>query len=1269
MAVRRSAGIIAVFLLLFLGLFFAPVPAHAALVSVTINSPANNTNTSVTTPAINFTIIDNNQTTINYTVFLGDGTGSNFVNVTGTGNQANNNTPTVYTFSALPNGTVTVYVQAINSTGVTKNSSYLTLTIDDTPPSSVNIISPQNGASLTNSTPLFIVNATDNVFANGLNFSIFNDSGSMLGSALGANSTNINFSISALSNGTTEVFLRVRDPAGNEANSSRINLTINYVLSSASIISPVSGADLSSTTPQFTLYAGDTISTSSMNFSLFKSSGQLLNSTIGLSNVNVMLNSSALSDGTTEVYFMATDPAGNQMNSSRINITIDDTAPVVSVISPANNSVFNGSAVNVTFNVTDNVFNSSISYTVFADSSAVASGTAQNNSNTTVIAALAAGNHSIYVNAADPAGNSRNSSLVYVNVTYGLVADTASQTILVGNISQTYNMSVNVTVNQSNVPLNVTFIVPYGIVNQTSCDTGFVQYNSTYMMCMKGLGAIVNGSTLRANFTFSANLSAFTTYGYQAFVVLANYTGKNFTQNTTVTFTGSTYPRNPRPDAYAPSPQNSTLVFQSWGQTDPFYNVLVPLLTFNGSTNGLFMLNGTFISPVFYSNQTIFQYPSYQKVFTYNLTFKLNVSDANAAFIIRSPINTTLDMNQLLVPVLVNNATAYSDPNTNNVVVYNATTANPVQTPTDAFTVYVNGTAYTSAQLAAQGLNITFMNNTDQSLGFLNVTANQTFANSQVSVLVTLSNSTLCGPTCETSPVFVNLQQMTGWTVSNPMPLDSQTAMTYFLNVTNALANYTLCNLSLSMQLPVNYVAVGPTNENRNNLVSSVTALGGVSTANAATGVFSLPAVTGYSYQFNATEGTLAGENVTMNMSSWDVQLSNGTTALLSWQPGNFANISFSAILLYPWIINEQKYVSTAAGSHDSYNTSFLMLQRGPLNLTGKVSGYDTSTTPSVMLDGVSLSTSNLTLQNLIINDVSAGVHWINITYTVPTPAASSGTPSSGSGSGSLGGGLTSTPGTASIHVFLLSAGTRVLDASLDGNDTALRRLQFLLGSDKTNVQFDIAMTSSRPFAAASAPGADLVYGYITITLTNVTDSDISSASVDFSVNSSWITSNGLDKNSISLYRYSGGAWTKLVTTLLTDEGLNVVYRATSPGLSIFAVGAASTTPASNQSAQAPPAGAQNTTQNATSGSQTAQTLGNDTLNQTINRITNSAIGAGVDSILVVAIGAIIVVVAAGLGYYFFLKNRKEGGRKDGEERKESRHGKLFSKLKRKKKE
>ncbi len=59
---------------------------------------------------------------------------------------------------------------------------------------------------------------------------------------------------------------------------------------------------------------------------------------------------------------------------------------------------------------------------------------------------------------------------------------------------------------------------------------------------------------------------------------------------------------------------------------------------------------------------------------------------------------------------------------------------------------------------------------------------------------------------------------------------------------------------------------------------------------------------------------------------------------------------------------------------------------------------------------------------------------------------------------------------------------------------------------------------------------------------------------IKFRVATSWVTSNNIDVDTISLYRWNDDKWNKLTTTKKTQETDYITFEATTPGFSYFAI-------------------------------------------------------------------------------------------------------------------
>ena len=114
----------------------------------------------------------------------------------------------------------------------------------------------------------------------------------------------------------------------------------------------------------------------------------------------------------------------------------------------------------------------------------------------------------------------------------------------------------------------------------------------------------------------------------------------------------------------------------------------------------------------------------------------------------------------------------------------------------------------------------------------------------------------------------------------------------------------------------------------------------------------------------------------------------------------------------------------------------------------------------------------------------------------------------------------------------------------------------------RNNVTTTIEKLEEKPPELPDPPG--LVWAYHQIDI-NVPEDAIENAEIDFWVSKEWLSTHGVSKEDVRLFRFGEG-WEELTTEILGDDTTHVSYRAITPGFSVFAITAY--TPA-----EAPPEG------------------------------------------------------------------------------------------------
>ncbi|MBI5047115.1 hypothetical protein HZC07_05305, partial [Candidatus Micrarchaeota archaeon] len=280
--------------------------------TVTLISPVNNTNTSNATLFFTFNATDNLDSTLNCSLFVDN-----------VYNQSNPSTThgTTTTFSSvpIPEGSHNWSVNCADSLENQGNSSVRNFIVDQTSPI-VSLISPVNNTNTTNTTIYLNFNETDNLFSN-TNCSLFVNNIYNQSNSSTLNATTTTFTLSSLSDGNYNWTVQCADSAGNVANSSARNFTLDTTGPTVTLISPANTTSTTNTSLNFTFNATDAVSTF-MNCSLYINN--ILNATnSSVSNAtNTTFNLTGLSVGSYNWTVGCTDNLNNGANSSTSLFTI-----------------------------------------------------------------------------------------------------------------------------------------------------------------------------------------------------------------------------------------------------------------------------------------------------------------------------------------------------------------------------------------------------------------------------------------------------------------------------------------------------------------------------------------------------------------------------------------------------------------------------------------------------------------------------------------------------------------------------------------------------------------------------------------------------------------------------------------------------------------------------------------------------------------------------------------------------------------------------------
>ena len=312
---------------------------------------------------------------------------------------------TTFTFTNLLDGIHTVEICAFDRAGNNRSGS-VEFTVDTVPPI-LSISSPSNGAATSSTFMNVAWHATDaTTGVQGYQFRLDSDEWSDID--LGLSNLFI-----GLSDGSHTVSVRAVDNVGNVATSSVTFIidTGDHNPPEVSITSPSNGSVCASSNVIVT-WTGSDVPSGVQGYK-YRLDGASWSSISGM----LVHGFSGLADGTHTVEIMIYDRADN-IDTAMVNFTVDTTAPVLEISSPAANAFLNIASPHVFWSATDATTGvNGYQYRIDAGEwSSTASSTDD------VFPGLSQGSHTVDIKAIDNAGNS-----VIVSVTF--VVDTVDPTI------------------------------------------------------------------------------------------------------------------------------------------------------------------------------------------------------------------------------------------------------------------------------------------------------------------------------------------------------------------------------------------------------------------------------------------------------------------------------------------------------------------------------------------------------------------------------------------------------------------------------------------------------------------------------------------------------------------------------------------------------------------------------------------------------------------------------------------------------------------------
>jgi PGF-pre-PGF domain-containing protein len=132
---------------------------------------------------------------------------------------------------------------------------------------------------------------------------------------------------------------------------------------------------------------------------------------------------------------------------------------------------------------------------------------------------------------------------------------------------------------------------------------------------------------------------------------------------------------------------------------------------------------------------------------------------------------------------------------------------------------------------------------------------------------------------------------------------------------------------------------------------------------------------------------------------------------------------------------------------------------------------------------------------------------------------------------------------------YVLSWLMPTTDAVCTFEKSSITEIRLNLNQELSSVYFAIQELKERP--ADIAPLEGKLYGLYNLTIDPL---EISSASIDFRIEKTWLNENNLSKSNVKLARYHDDNWESLDTVINDEDNTFVYYSSTTPEFSVFAI-------------------------------------------------------------------------------------------------------------------
>ena len=271
-------------------------------------------------------------------------------------------TPTIYGYlyswntTTVPGGTYTLQSLATDASGTTAYSPGISVTVDNTPPTTA-VVAPSTGADLSGTSATLDAAAAG---ANGVAIAKVQfviTGGTYTQSSIGTAAPSpygylYSWNTTTVPGGTYALQSLAMDAAGNIAYSVEISITVDNTPPTTTMIAPSNGATLSGTSASLDAGASGANGVAIAKVQFVITGGTYTQSVIGTAASSPYgylygWNTTTVPRGTYTLQSLATDAAGNTAYSAGISITVTNPPPTTTIIVPSNGTTLSGTSASL----------------------------------------------------------------------------------------------------------------------------------------------------------------------------------------------------------------------------------------------------------------------------------------------------------------------------------------------------------------------------------------------------------------------------------------------------------------------------------------------------------------------------------------------------------------------------------------------------------------------------------------------------------------------------------------------------------------------------------------------------------------------------------------------------------------------------------------------------------------------------------------------------------------------------------------------------------